>query len=115
GRFKPMDMKIENGDFAVDIYGQSVEINGREALVQGMRLALDLPLGTILARPSMGSRLRTMQGADENTLWKEVLRVTEKFDTDIKAVSADDTTVHIKLETGGQEETIDITFESEAE
>lgn len=110
-----MDMKIENGDFAVDIYGQSVEINGREAVVQSVRLALSLPLGTILSRPFMGSRLRTMQGADDNALWKEVLRVTEEFDTDIKTVSADNTAVHIKLETGGQEETVDITFESEAE
>lgn len=110
-----MDMKIENGDFAVDIYGQSIEISDRDAVVQSVYLALSLPLGTILSRPSMGSRLKTMQGADENALWEEILRVTETLDINIKNISITDTAVQMTFETRGQKETVNITFESEAE
>ncbi len=110
-----MDIKIENGDFALDGYGQSVEIGGRDALIQSVRLALSLPLGAILSRPQMGSRLSFMQGADENALWEEVLKRTESFDIEIKAISGSDTGVHIVFEADGLEETMDIAFnESEA-
>lgn len=110
-----MDMKIEDGDFAVDDYGQSVEINGDAVLLQSVRLALSLPLGAVLSRPALGSMLTAMQNADETALEQEILRVTENFPITFKSMSRDETAVHIVLEHNGQTETIDISLESEAE
>lgn len=56
-----MEMKMADGDWAMDERGMPIRLFGREAALQRIRNRLEIPRGSFLLDPFLGSRLHEIR------------------------------------------------------
>ena len=61
-----MTLKLQGGVYALKASGLPEEIAGAEELMQNIRLRLNLPLGSFAYGRTLGSRLHTLNRAEEH-------------------------------------------------
>lgn len=70
-----MDIRLDQGDFAVGVSGLPSSVSGREELLQRALIRLTVPRGSFSYDPGLGSRLHTlvMSGADLSARARELV------------------------------------------
>ncbi|WP_283610149.1 GPW/gp25 family protein [Faecalispora anaeroviscerum] len=69
-----MDIRLDQGDFAVGSNGLPDSVSGKEELLQRALIRLSVPRGSFSYDPELGSRLHTLvlTGTDLNTRAREL-------------------------------------------
>jgi hypothetical protein len=110
-----MDTALADGDFSPGANGFPRRISGAEELFQRAAIRLTIPRGSFRYDPSLGSRLHTLTGEEEDPDAAAFSLVQEALCTlpEITAESAEYTaspepTVKIKLLCRGEEKMIEV-------
>lgn len=101
-----MDIKIENGDFAVTNFGRPAVIFGDDELMQRIENRLKLPKGSVFLKGDMGSELHLLENcseSEENHFAEKCVRNALK---DMKEIAVEN--VSVKKQNGGIDITVSV-------
>lgn len=82
-----MDTSLANGDFSLGSNGRLKQISGTEELFQRAAICLDVPCGSFVYDPSLGSKLHTL-APDEPDFTVKALAMSQEALLSVPTVTA---------------------------
>ena len=110
-----MDTALANGDFALGSNGRVKQVGGMQELLQRAMIRLNVPLGSFVYDPALGSQLHTLKINDANfsakgiVLAQEALRQLTQFTVEgVRCCEAEPPTIAVTLSYGGNTAEIEV-------